>query len=120
MADSIGIDGIEMIRLRKEAIYIKGTEKQIDFAKKLIDRFNNEMDRLINECPEEYKNDWIARKEKINMVLKESYAGDVIHILNINEKTGKDYYIAFYSRLLSNADVASMRIKEEVFGGNKE
>lgn len=95
---------------------MRGTERQINFAEKLINKFNNEMDGLINECPEEYKNDWIARKEKINMILQESYAGDVIHILNINEKTGKDYYIAFYSQLLPNADVASMRIKEEVFG----
>ena len=119
MVGSIETDGRKTIRLREEAIYIKGTEKQIEFAEKLIDRFNNEMDELINECPEQYKNDWIARKEKISMILQESYAGDVIHILNINEKSGKDYYIAFYSRLLPNADVASMRIKEEIFGGNK-
>lgn len=116
MADSIGIDGRKTMRLREEAIYIKGTEKQIDFAEKLIDRFNNEMDGLISECPEEYKSDWITRKEKISIILNESYAGDVIHILNINEKTGKDYYIAFYSRLLPNADITSMRIKKEVFG----
>lgn len=98
---------------------MRGTEKQIVFAEKLIERFNHQMDELIRKCPEQYKNDWIARKEKISMILQESYAGDVIHILNINEKTGKDYYIAFYSRLLPNADVASMRIKEEIFGGNK-
>lgn len=120
MVDNTETDGRKTMRLREEAIYIKGTEKQIDFAEKLIDRFNNEMDDLINECPEQYKNDWIARKEKISMILQESYAGDVIHILNINEKSGKDYYIAFYSRLLPNADATSIRIKEEVFGGNKE
>lgn len=95
---------------------MKGTEKQINFAEKLMERFNNEMDGLIRECPEKYKSNWITTKEKINIILNESYAGDVIHILNINEKTGKDYYITFYSRLLTNADVASMRIKKEVFG----
>ena len=95
---------------------MRGTEKQIVFAEKLIGRFNHQMDELIRKCPEQYKNDWIARKEKISMILQESHAGDVIHILNIKEKTEKDYYIAFYSRLLPNADVASMRIKKEVFG----
>lgn len=95
---------------------MKGTEKQINFAEKLMERFNNEMNELIRECPEEYKNDWIARKEEISMILQESYAGNVIHILSINDKTGKDYYITFYSRLLTNADVTSMRIKKEVFG----
>lgn len=115
-ADSIEKSGRKIIQLREEAIYIKGTERQIDFAEKLINKFNNEMDGLINECSEEYKNNWIARKEKIGNILQESYAGDVIHILNIKGKTGKDYYIAFYSRLLPNADVASMRIKKEVFG----
>lgn len=99
---------------------MRGTEKQIDFAEKLMERFNCQMDVLIKECPEEYKNDWVARKEKISMILQESYAGDVIHILNINEKTGKDYYIAFYSRLLPNADATSMRIKKEIFGGKKK
>lgn len=95
---------------------MRGTEKQIDFAERLMQRFNYQMDGLIKECPEEYKSDWIVRKEKINIILNESYAGDVIHILNINENTGKDYYITFYSRLLSNADITSMRIKKEVFG----
>ena len=65
---------------------MRGTEKQIVFAEKLIERFNHQMDELIRKCPEQYKNDWIARKEKISMILQESYAGDVIHILNINEK----------------------------------
>lgn len=97
-----------------------GTEKQIDFAEKLLDQFNREMTGLIDECPEEYKNDWIKRKDKINVILKEAYAGDVIHILNIDDKTGKDYYITFYSRLLPNADVTSMRIKKEVLRGKKE
>lgn len=68
---------------------MRGTEKQIVFAEKLIERFNHQMDELIRKCPEQYKNDWIARKEKISMILQESYAGDVIHILNINEKPGK-------------------------------
>lgn len=95
---------------------MKGTEKQINFAEKLMERFNNEMDELIRECPDEYKNDWIARKEDISMILQESYAGDVIHILSINDKNGKDYYITFYSRLLTNADVTSIRIKKEIFG----
>lgn len=116
MADSIEKSGRKIIQLREEAIYIKGTERQIDFAEKLINKFNNEMDELINECPEEYKSDWIVRKEKINIILSESYAGDVIHILSINDKTGKDYYITFYSRLLTNADVTSIRIKKEIFG----
>ena len=99
---------------------MRGTEKQIDFAEKLIERFNHEMDGLIKECPEEYKTNWIVKKNKINTIFNESYAGDVIHILNINDKIGKAYYIAFYSRMLSNADAASIRIKEEVFGGKKE
>lgn len=115
MVDGIETDGRKMIQLHKR-YKMRGTEKQIDFAERLMQRFNYQMDGLIKECPEEYKSDWIVRKEKINIILNESYAGDVIHILNINEKTGKDYYIAFYSRLLTNADVASMRIKKEVFG----
>ena len=95
---------------------MRGTEQQIDFAEKLIQRFNHEMNELIKECPKKYKCDWIKRKEKINMILEESYAGDVIHILNIKGKVGKDYYVAFYSRLLPNADITSLRIKKEVFG----
>ena len=43
---------------------MRGTEKQIVFAEKLIERFNHQMDELIRKCPEQYKNDWIARKEK--------------------------------------------------------
>lgn len=106
-------------RIQVDGGNMKGTEKQIEIAEKLMERFNFEMDNLIKECPEEYKKDWINRKEKINVILNESYAGDVIHILNINGKSRKDYYIAFYSRLLPNADTASMRIKKEVFGGKK-
>lgn len=95
---------------------MRGTEKQLKFAESLIIKFIKEMDTLINECPDHKKQQWISIKEKILYIFNRSYAGDVIHLLANNDKSGKEYYISFYSRLLPNADKMSIEIKKSVYG----
>lgn len=96
---------------------MKGTEKQIKFAERLVEKFDNVMSDLIDQCPEQYKRTWVTTKEMIDKIFAEAYAGDVIDILkNNNEENAQKYYTTFYSRLMPNADKTSARIKKEVYG----
>ena len=95
---------------------MKGTEKQIAFAQNLVEKFDKEMNDLIDICPEQFKNDWITRKEKIDVIFSEAYAGDVIDILKGNNETGKDYYTRFFTVTKLNGDALARKIMAEVYG----
>lgn len=95
---------------------MRGTEKQIAFAAKLVEKFDLEMDRIIDICPEETKHEWISGKDKIENIFDEAYAGDVIDALKSNNKEGISFYRCFYTRIMFSGDDLSMRIKKEVWG----
>lgn len=95
---------------------MKGTEKQIGYAQDMIKKFETEMDAVISICPDELKEQWIEGKAKIAAILKDGYAGDVIHLIKGIEKSGMNFYQAFYSRVMVNGDETARRIKKEVWG----
>ena len=94
---------------------MKGTEKQIKFAESLVEKFDKELDGLISICPEEYKADWISRKEKLDVVFSEAYAGDVIDTLKGNNESGQKYYTRFFTVTKLNASAFARKIMQEVF-----
>ncbi len=53
--------------------------------------------------------------EKINAIMNDSYAGDIIYHLKDNKKSGFDYYKSLYASVKINADAMAMRIKKEVY-----
>lgn len=95
---------------------MRGTEKQIAFAAKLIEKFDSEMDKIIAICPDEAKQEWISGKEKIRNIFDEAYAGDVIDALKGNNKEGISFYRSFYALAMVGGDDLSVRIKKEVWG----
>lgn len=95
---------------------MKGTEKQIAFAQKLIEKFDKEMNDLIDICPDQYKGEWIDRKEKLDVIFAEAYAGDVIDILKGNNETGQVYYTRFFTETKLNGDPLARKIMKEVYG----
>ena len=95
---------------------MKGTEKQIAFAQKLIEKFDKEMNDLINICPEQYKGEWISRKEKLDVIFSEAYAGDVIDTLKGNNESGQDYYTRFFTTTKLCAAPFARKIMKEVYG----
>lgn len=95
---------------------MKGTKKQIAYAQSLVEKFDKEMSDLIDICPDQYKSDWISRKEKLDVIFSEAYAGDVIDALKGNYNSGKDYYMSFYVCVKSWAHPFAEKIMKEVYG----
>ena len=96
---------------------MKGTEKQIAFAERLVDSFDEVLDSLITECPDQYKAMWMGMKEKIDDIFSEAYAGDVIDILeSLHEEDSKEYFSSFRISVKHSDTPAAKRISEEVFG----
>lgn len=95
---------------------MKGTEKQIAFAERLIEKFDKEMNGLIAICPDQYKGMWVETKEKIDNIFSEAYAGDVIDLLKGNYKEGQEFYKTFHVTVRLSGANAAEKIKNEVFG----
>lgn len=94
---------------------MKGTEKQITWAKELIGKMNKEFSIVLGMVPENQKVIFSDAFEKINAIMNDSYAGDIIYHLKDNKKSGFDYYKSLYASFKINADAMSMRIKKEVY-----
>lgn len=95
---------------------MNGTEKQVAFAKSLIEKFDTEMDELISICPEQYKKNWVGVKETLDSIFAEAYAGDVIGILEDNNENGQKYYIRFFNCTKLSAEPFAKKIMKEVYG----
>lgn len=94
---------------------MKGTEKQITWAKELMEKMNKEFSIVLGMVPENQKAIFSDAFEKINAIMNDSYAGDIIYHLKDNRKSGFDYYKSLYASIKINADDVSMRIKKEVY-----
>lgn len=94
---------------------MKGTEKQITWAKELIRNMNKEFSIVLGMVPENQKVTFSDAFEKINAIMNDSYAGDIIYHLKDNKKSGIDYYKSLYASVKINADAMAMRIKKEVY-----
>ena len=94
---------------------MKGTENQITWAKELIEKMNKEFSIVLGMVPENQKVIFSDAFEKINAIMNDSYAGDIIYHLKDNKKSGFDYYKSLYASFKINADAMSMRIKKEVY-----
>lgn len=57
---------------------MKGTEKQIDYAKIIIGRIEKIILNATNHCPEELTKHFMEMNDKIIANLNNAYAGDVI------------------------------------------
>ena len=95
---------------------MKGTKKQIAYAHSLVEKFDKEMSDLIDICPDQYKSDWISRKEKLDVIFSEAYAGDVIDTLKGNSESGQDYYTRFFTSTKLCAAPFARKIMKEVYG----
>lgn len=109
-------DGLKRAWKEAKGIIMKGTEKQVAFAKSLIEKFDTEMNGLISVCPEQYKQNWINVKEKLDSIFAEAYAGDVIDVLKDNGESGQKYYTRFFNSVKLNAEPFARKIMEEVYG----
>ena len=94
---------------------MKGTEKQITWAKELMRKMNRESSIVLSMAPDNQKVIFSDAFEKINAIMNDSYAGDIIYHLKDNKKSGFDYYKSLYASFKINADAMSMRIKKEVY-----
>lgn len=89
---------------------MKGTEKQIKWATELMEKMHEEFTVCKEIAPESIH--WIF--DKIEDILNESYAGDVIELLKSNKNSGQKYYVSFRTAVMVSANVAAMTIKKEL------
>lgn len=95
---------------------MKGTEKQIAFAKNLMKIMNERFSELIAACPEENKQMWIDSTNGLNKIMNESYAGDVIDLLIDRDETNfMKYYKALCVSVSIGCSPLANRIKEEFY-----
>lgn len=95
---------------------LKGSEKQIAWAKELIEKMSTEFTSYLNMVPKEQKEKAEEILNKIVEITKESYAGDVIELLSKNNKASDEYYRSFYTQMRISGNALCMRLKKEVFG----
>lgn len=65
---------------------MKGAEKQITWAKELMGKMNKEFSIVLGMVPENQKVIFSDAFEKINAIMNDSYAGDIIYHLKDNKK----------------------------------
>ena len=101
---------------------MKGTEKQIAFANKLIDTMNAKFDELIIFFSDKDEKQMIAFRdgeEKYNEIFDNSYAGDVIELLKYNKYDScLDYYrdLCAALRIGVTTEPLCRKIMKEVYG----
>lgn len=94
----------------KEAknITMKGTKKQIAWATVLMDKMHTEF----SDCKEIAPVKVHQMFDKIEEILMESYAGDIIDLLKDNDEDGQKYFANFRATLSVSTNAAAMRIKK--------
>lgn len=96
---------------------MKGTEKQIAFATDLISKMNQRFNELLNDCPDDKKSYWTDVIKDYNTIMDQSYAGDVIELLNdIYEKDYYEYYVEMGTKIRRyTQNPLCKRIVKEIF-----
>lgn len=95
---------------------MKGTEKQITFAKDLMETMTSRFTELLSACPEQHKEMWTNITSGITAIMNESYAGDVIEtLLRKDDKDFMSYYKALYVTISNKHNVMTKRIMAEVY-----
>lgn len=95
---------------------MKGTEKQIAFAKDLMETMTSRFTELLSACPEQHKEMWTNITSGITTIMNESYAGDVIEVLlHKDDKDFMSYYKALYVTISNKHNVMTKRIMAEVY-----
>lgn len=89
---------------------MKGTEKQIAYATKLLENMNVHFNNLIAACPDNKKSVWVNLLDGINAIAAESYAGDIIDNLKIWDSDYSEYYTSFYYNVKSGRDSFSKNV----------
>ena len=90
---------------------MSGTAKQIQFATDLLDKMDVEFAACKKVAPENFHPVF----DQIMEILSNSYAGDVIELLESNNETGQKYYKRFASYIMVDACPAAMEIKRNVY-----
>ena len=89
---------------------MKGTEKQIKWATELMEKMHEEFTACKEIAPESIH----GMFDRIEEILNESYAGDVIDLMKSNKDSGQKYYVSFRTAVNVSANEAAMRIKKEM------
>ncbi len=97
-----------------------GTEKQISFANKLIEKMNEQFDAIITDCkkacPKEVTT-WEKCKNGYNRIMNDSNAGCIIDLLKGNHAVNyQEYYKTLFLDVKYGTDGMCKKIKEEVYG----
>lgn len=73
---------------------MQGTEKQMQWAEELVQKFNQELDCIIAMIPEQEKQGAVAGlKDTYNALFENAYAGDIIESMKyLDHFHGIDYY----------------------------
>lgn len=104
---------------KKGTLEMTGTEKQIAFAKKLVEKMNEQFDAIITDCKNAHPEKvgaWEAVKSGYNRIMNESNAGCVIDTLkNINKTTYQEYYKELFLNVKYGTDKMCERIRKEVY-----
>lgn len=95
---------------------MKGTEKQVAWAKSLTKKMNEKFEGMLTECKQLYPDDY----EKCNLILnsiksafEEAHAGEVIDLLKDRKETdGKEYYNALYHAVFASSSSTAEKVKE--------
>lgn len=100
----------EAKEVKKAIMNMKGTEKQVEWAMNLMEKMHEEF----AVCKEIAPVNAYPMFDKIESILNESYAGDVIDLLKNNKAGGQEYFANFRCAVSVSANVAAMKIKKEV------
>lgn len=105
---------------KKGTSEMTGTEKQIAFAKKLVEKMNEQFDAIITDCKNAHPKKvgaWEAVKSGYNRIMNESNAGCVIDLLKgNNEANYQEYYKSLFVSAKYGTDKMCERIRKEVYG----
>ena len=97
-----------------------GTEKQLSFARDLVEKMNTQFDALIADCKAQFPENvsmWKSCKEGYNRIISESNAGLVIDLLKgINETSYQKYYQKLFFNVKHGYNTMCNRILSEVYG----
>ncbi len=91
---------------------MRGTEKQIKWAEELMAKMHKEFDECKKIAPENVH----SMFDKIESILNEGYAGDIIDLLKNNHDSGQEYFSRFATSASISGCVAAMKIKKELRG----
>lgn len=88
---------------------MRGSEKQIKWATELLEKMHNEFAACKKIAPANVH----PMFDKIENILSESYAGDVIDLLMYKKSEGQRYFIEVRCAINASGCDAAMKIKKE-------